>query len=54
MGSRGAVLRIRDPVLFKPLDPGWRKKKSGSGMNIPDHLSESLETVFWVKDTKIL
>jgi hypothetical protein len=26
-------------------DPG-----SGSGMNIPDHISESLETIFWVKN----
>ncbi len=24
-------------------------KKSGPGMNIPDHISESLETIFWVK-----
>jgi hypothetical protein len=23
--------------------------RSGSGMNIPDHISESLETIFWVK-----
>jgi hypothetical protein len=45
-----AVLRIRDPVL----DPGWVKNQdpgSGSGMNIPDHISESLETIFWVKNT---
>jgi hypothetical protein len=25
----------------------------GSVMNIPDHISESLETVFWVKNTEI-
>ncbi len=35
------------------LTPGSRirdgKKKSGSGISIPDHFSESLETVFWVK-----
>jgi hypothetical protein len=31
-------------------DPGW--KKSGSGMNIPDHFSQSLETVFRVKILK--
>ncbi len=24
-------------------------KKSGSGMNNPNHISESLETIFWVK-----
>jgi hypothetical protein len=32
-------IRIRDPMLFDPWirdpDQGW--KKSGSGMNIPDH-----------------
>jgi hypothetical protein len=33
-------------------DQRWVKKsKSGSGMNIPDHVSESLETNFWVKNT---
>jgi hypothetical protein len=43
------LLRNRDPMLF---DPGIRDgKKSGSGMNIPDHFSESLETVFWIKNT---
>jgi hypothetical protein len=25
------------------------KSRSGSGMNNPDHNSESLETIFWVK-----
>jgi hypothetical protein len=25
-----------------------KKSGSGSGMNNPDHISESLETVFWV------
>jgi hypothetical protein len=25
---------------------------SGSGMNNPDHISESLETIFWVKILK--
>jgi hypothetical protein len=28
------------------------RKKSGSGMNNPDHISESLETNFWVKILK--
>jgi hypothetical protein len=27
-------------------------KKSESGMNNPDHISESLETIFWVKILK--
>jgi hypothetical protein len=32
------------------MDPGMGKKsRSGSGMNNPDHISESLETSFWVK-----
>jgi hypothetical protein len=26
---------------------------SGSGMNIPDHISEGLATIFWVKNTYI-
>jgi hypothetical protein len=50
-----AVFRIRDPGsgAFNPWirDPGWEKNPdpgSGFGMNIPDHFSESLETVFWV------
>jgi hypothetical protein len=34
------------------LDPGYgmgKKSGSGSGMNNPDHISESLKTIFWVK-----
>ncbi len=23
-----------------------------SGMNIPDHISDSLETIFWIRNTK--
>ncbi len=30
---------------------GKKIKIPGSGMNIPDHISESLETLFWVKNT---
>jgi hypothetical protein len=51
-----AVLRVRNRCLFDPWirDPGWVKNqdpdpRSGSGMNIPDHISFSLETIFWVK-----
>jgi hypothetical protein len=29
-----------------------KKSGSGSGMNNPDHFSESLETIFWVKILK--
>jgi hypothetical protein len=37
-------------------DPGWVKYQDSdtgyrSGMNIPDHNSESLVTIFWVKNT---
>jgi hypothetical protein len=28
------------------------EKKFGSGTNSPDHISESLETIFWVKILK--
>ncbi len=44
------MLRIRDPVLFWALELGW--KKSGSGINISDHISDCLVTIFWVKNTK--
>jgi hypothetical protein len=46
---------IPDPVPFDPWirDLGWVKNKdpdpgSESGMNNPDHIFESLETIFWV------
>jgi hypothetical protein len=29
-----------------------KKPRSGTGMNIPDHISESLESIFWVKILK--
>jgi hypothetical protein len=50
-----AVLRIqiRDPVLFPGSGIRDRKKSgSGYGMNIPDHLSKSLETEFGLKILK--
>ncbi len=39
---------------FLPLDPGWIKNQdpdpgSESGIYSPKHISESLETIFWVK-----
>ncbi len=44
---------------FLPLDPGSGISKksdpvpgSGSGMNNPDYISESLETIFWVQILK--
>jgi hypothetical protein len=42
--------KIRDWVPFWPLDPGSgmsRKSASGSGMNNPDHIFKSLETIFF-------
>ncbi len=40
------MLRIRKPGLVKNKDPDTGP---GSGMDIPDHISESLETILWVK-----
>ncbi len=47
--------------LFYPWirDPGWVKNQdpnpgSGSGINNPDHISESLKNIFWVKILKSL
>ncbi len=58
-------IQIRDPVsgaFLTPgsriLDPGWVKSQapgqgSGARRNNPDHISESLETIFlWVKILK--
>jgi hypothetical protein len=45
------VFQIRDPVPLWP-DPGSGISKisgSGSGMNNPDHIFESIKTIFWVK-----
>jgi hypothetical protein len=43
-------IRIREPVPFQPLEPGFRMgKKSRYGIRIrdePDHMYESLETIF--------
>ncbi len=41
--------------LFVNLDPGsemGKNPRSGSGMNILDHISERFETIFWVKILK--
>jgi len=45
----GSGYRIQ--CLFDPGIRGWVKIKirTGSGMNIPDHIPESFETIFWVK-----
>jgi hypothetical protein len=47
------ILCLFDPWIR---DLGWVKSRSdpgsGSGMNIPDHISESLESIFRVKTLK--
>jgi hypothetical protein len=48
--ERRAVLRIqiRNPVLLDPLDLGsgmGKNQRSGSRMNIQDHIFESLDTI---------
>jgi hypothetical protein len=45
------VPSVADLVPFDPWirDPGWVKNQ---GMKIPNHISESLETIFWVKILK--
>jgi hypothetical protein len=46
-----------DPGTGAFLSPGsgsGKKSRSGSRINIPDHISESFETVFWLKILKIL
>jgi hypothetical protein len=50
-------IRIRDPVPFRPLDPGSGKGFSGSLISDPgsqNHIFESLVTIFWVKSSIIL
>jgi hypothetical protein len=47
---------VADPApgfgAFLTLGSGMGKKsRSVSGLNIPDHISESLETISWVKNT---
>jgi hypothetical protein len=40
---------------FLTLYPGsgmGKKSRSGSGMNIPNHISDSLKTIIWVKKLK--
>ncbi len=51
----GSGSEIWEPVPFLPLDPGSGMGKnpgSGSGMNNPDHISDSLKTIFWFKILK--
>jgi hypothetical protein len=43
-GCCGSEIRCLFDPWTRDSDPG-----SGSGMNNPDHISESLETIVWVK-----
>jgi hypothetical protein len=51
------LVSVADPGSGALLTPGWGGEKSGSGSGIrnkhPRSFSESLETVFWVKNTYI-
>jgi hypothetical protein len=54
--NTGTGVSDPDPGSGALLTPGsgmGTKSRSGSGMNIPEHISESLETVFWGKNTLI-
>jgi hypothetical protein len=44
--------KIKDFNSVADPDRGSVGEKSGSGMNNPDHISESLETIVWVKILK--
>jgi hypothetical protein len=51
------MLRIRDPVYFRPLDPGSTMGKNldpdpEGRMNIPDYISESMKTISGLKILK--
>jgi hypothetical protein len=53
-GSGFGIRCFFDPWIR---NTGWTKNLNpdlGTRMNIQDHISEILETVFWVKDTEIL
>jgi hypothetical protein len=44
-----SLLWIRDPVFLTPGSEMGKKSGSGSGIKNPNHISESIETIFWVK-----
>jgi hypothetical protein len=57
-GGRGPYYGLQcsvadpDPGSGSFLTPGSGKSVSETGMNNPDHISDSLETIFWVKILK--
>jgi hypothetical protein len=55
--SRSQCCRSGIRCLFDPQDPGsgmGKKPKSGPKINIPYHISESLETIFGLKNLNSL
>jgi hypothetical protein len=44
-------IRIRNPAFLAPGSGIGKNSDPGSRMNIPDHLSESVKAVVWVKNT---
>jgi hypothetical protein len=48
-GSGSVIRCLFDPQIR---DTGWVKSRSGSGMALPNHISESLETIFGLKILK--
>jgi hypothetical protein len=44
--------RIHVDVVIEHLNMMVPSSVARSGMNIPDHISESLLTIFWVKNTQ--
>ena len=50
------ITNVADPgsgAFLTPKSGMGKKSGSGSGMNNPDHISENLETIFWVKILKL-
>ncbi len=47
-----SVAGLGSGAFFTPGSGMGKKSGSGSGMNNPEHISESLETIFWVKILK--
>jgi hypothetical protein len=48
-GSGSRILCLFDPWIRDPEFGMGKKSGSGSGKNDPDHISESLETIFGLK-----
>jgi hypothetical protein len=51
-GSEYGIRCLFDPWIQDPGSGMGKKSRSGSGINIPNHISESLETIFVSKIQK--